>query len=126
MLFLVIQDYLKKDLDYKSGQVKPEHVLFKWPEGKTLHEAFKGSKHTLQLSLYCLLFEKNYNCKPDEASILSLVTSTGYTQKLRKEGGSISEMPALFEQLLEETINEIYDLSVPFEHDDDAKYCNYC
>jgi len=113
-------------LDYKSGQVKPEHVLFKWPEGKTLREAFKGSKHTLQLSLYCLLFEKNYNCKPDEASILSLVTSTGYTQKLRKEGGSISEMPALFEQLLEETINEIYDLSVPFEHDDDAKYCNYC
>lgn len=113
-------------LDYKSGQVKPEHVLFKWPEEKSLSEAFKGSKHTLQLSLYCLLFEKNYHCQPAEASILSLVTSTGYTQKLSKVGGRIEEMPALFEQLLEETINEIYDLSVPFKHDEDANYCNYC
>ena len=38
----------------------------------------------------------------------------------------IEGMTLVFKDLVEELLNEIYNLDIHFEHDSDAKYCGYC
>jgi predicted RecB family nuclease len=110
-------------IDYKSGRVSDDDVKFKLlPEG--IKHSFLKTKHALQLSLYCLFFQKNYNCFPDEAIILSLVKSNHPFRLSYSEG--ISGMTELFKELTEILLNEIYNLDMAFEHDAEAKYCGYC
>jgi RecB family exonuclease len=110
-------------IDYKSGKVKDEDVKFKVLE-EGLKQLFKKTKHALQLTLYCLFFKEKYNCFPDQAIIMSLVKSDKLFVLNYEE--EIEGMTLVFKDLVEELLNEIYNLDIHFEHDSDAKYCGYC
>ena len=110
-------------IDYKSGKVKDEDVKFKVLE-EGLKQSFKKTKHALQLTLYCLFFKEKYNCFPDQAIIMSLVKSDKLFVLNYEE--EIEGMTLVFKDLVEELLNEIYNLDIHFEHDSDAKYCGYC
>ncbi len=110
-------------IDYKSGKVKDDDVKFNLLENG-LKQSFKKTKHALQLTLYCLFFKEKYNCFPDQAIIMSMVKSDKlFVLSYEKE---IDGLAIIYRELVEELLNEIYDLEVPFEHDSDAKYCGYC
>lgn len=110
-------------IDYKSGKVNDDDVKFNLLEDG-LKQSFKKTKHALQLTLYCLFFKEKYNCFPDQAIIMSLVKSDKlFVLSYEKE---IEGMTHVFKDLVEELLNEIYNLDVHFEHDSDAKYCGYC
>lgn len=110
-------------IDYKSGKVKDDDVKFNLLE-EGLKQSFKKTKHALQLTLYCLFFKEKYNCFPDQAIIMSLVKSDKlFILNYEKE---IEGMTHVFKDLVEELLNEIYNLDVHFEHDSEAKYCGYC
>ena len=110
-------------IDYKSGKVKDEDVKFKVLEDG-LKQSFKKTKHALQLTLYCLFFKEKYNCFPDQAIIMSLVKSDKLFVLNYEE--EIEGMTLVFKDLVEELLNEIYNLDIHFEHDSEAKYCGYC
>lgn len=110
-------------IDYKSGKVKDEDVKFKVLE-EGLKQSFKKTKHALQLTLYCLFFKEKYNCFPDQAIIMSLVKSDKLFVLNYEE--EIEGMTLVFKDLVEELLNEIYNLDIHFEHDSEAKYCGYC
>lgn len=110
-------------IDYKSGKVNDDDVKFNLLEDG-LKQSFKKTKHALQLTLYCLFFKEKYSCFPDQAIIMSLVKSDKlFVLSYEKE---IEGMTHVFKDLVEELLNEIYNLDVHFEHDSDAKYCGYC
>jgi hypothetical protein len=110
-------------IDYKSGKVKDDDVKFKLLE-EGLKQSFLKTKHALQLTLYCLFFKEKYNFFPDQAIIMSLVKSEKLFLLEYQHG--IEGMSMVFKDLVEELLNEIYNLDVHFEHDTDAKYCGYC
>jgi len=112
-------------LDYKTGKIDPKDLAFNLkPAG--IKTSFSEAKHTLQLTLYCLLFKEKYKLEANEACVFSLITSKGYTQELTNKNGTKEELQAVFLELLQEVITETYDLELPFIHNDSAKYCNYC
>lgn len=112
-------------LDYKTGKIEPKDLVFNLkPTG--IKASFSEAKHTLQLTLYCLLFKEKYKLEANEACVFSLITSKGYTQELTNKNGTKEELQEIFLELLQEVISETYDLDLPFIHDDGAKYCNYC
>ena len=112
-------------LDYKTGKIEPKDLAFNLkPAG--IKASFSEAKHTLQLTLYCLLFKEKYKLEANEACVFSLITSKGYTQELTNKNGTKEELQEIFLELLQEVISETYDLGRPFIHDDVAKYCNYC
>ena len=110
-------------IDYKSGKVNDDDVRFKLLDDG-LKQSFLKTKHALQLTLYCLFFKEKYNCFPDQAIIISLVKS----EKLfvLNYEHDIEGMTIVFQELVEELLNEIYNLEVNFEHNSEAKYCGYC
>ena len=112
-------------LDYKTGKIEPKDLAFNLkPAG--IKASFSEAKHTLQLTLYCLLFKEKYKLEANEACVFSLITSKGYTQELTNKNGTKEELQEIFLELLQEVISETYDFGRPFIHDDVAKYCNYC
>ena len=112
-------------LDYKTGKTESKHVDFNLkPSG--VKESFASAKHTLQLTLYCLLFKQKYNVDAHEASILSLITTKGHIYPLHYKGEAKEDLQALFVELLQEVITELYDLGAPFIHNESSKYCSYC
>jgi ATP-dependent helicase/nuclease subunit B len=110
-------------IDYKSGKVKDEDVKFNLLE-EGLKQSFRKTKHALQLTLYCLFFKEKYNCFPGQAIIMSFVKNDKlFVLNYEKD---IEGMAHVFKDLVEELLNEIYNLDIHFEHDSDAKYCGYC
>jgi RecB family exonuclease len=110
-------------IDYKSGKVKDEDVKFKLVEDG-LKQSFLKTKHALQLTLYCLFFKEKYNCFPDHAIIMSLVKPEKLFVLDYEKG--IEGMTEVFQKLVEELLNEIYNMDINFEHNAEAKYCGYC
>lgn len=110
-------------IDYKSGKVKDDDVKFNLLE-EGLKPSFLKTKHALQLTLYCLFFKEKYNCFPDQAIIMSLVKSDKLFSLNYEKG--IEGMTSIFADLVEELLDEIYNLDIYFEHNTDAKYCGYC
>jgi predicted RecB family nuclease len=112
-------------LDYKTGKAESKHVDFNLkPSG--VKESFASAKHTLQLTLYCLLFKEKYKIDAHEAAILSLITTKGHIYPLQYKGEPKEELQALLVELLQEVITELYDLESPFIHNESSKYCSYC
>jgi hypothetical protein len=88
--------------------------------------SFTSCKHSVQLALYCLFFKDSFGNFPQKAMIYSLTDVYQLDHKLNFAGKSIGELCELFEQFLEEVINEIFNQSIAMEHNTDALYCNYC
>ena len=111
-------------VDYKSGLVKSEHVVYKRkPE---LVQSFKSCKHALQLATYAFLFNENYNHPPAEMGIYAIQRKTNAFFPLVYEGITPVEFMHDFQGLIQEIFSEIYDDTIPFSHHTDATYCNYC
>ena len=83
----------------------------------------KGHKKTV--GRFCLAeFIVWINGSTDVPFIISLVKS----EKLfvLNYEHNIEGMTLVFQELVEELLNEIYNLEVNFEHNSEAKYCGYC
>ena len=112
-------------IDYKTGKVTDKDVEFKVSEDG-IKASFASSKHSLQLALYSIFFKEKYKVLPDIAAIYSLVNLTKPFELKFKNKNGLEDFPELFKELVEEVISEIYDLDVPFEHNSNSKYCNFC
>ncbi len=114
-------------IDYKSGKVKEDDVVVK-KINEDLIKTFSGTKHALQLALYCYLYRENYGELPAEASIYSLINIKDGTFPLSSKTSSVEELINLFPDFVAQLCVQIYDKELPFTHDTKAQfnYCLYC
>ena len=114
-------------IDYKSGKVKEDDVIIK-KINEDLIKTFGGTKHALQLALYCYLYRENYGELPAEASIYSLINIKDGTFPLSSKTSTVEEVINLFPDLVAQLCEQIYDKELPFSHDTKAQfnYCLYC
>ena len=111
-------------IDYKTGNVSPEHVTFKHKADRL--DSFKGCKHALQLAVYAFLFHENYGFYPKTIGIYALQKKQNAFFPLNIYDLSPHEFIEEFKILSEDVLNEIFDLNKPFIHSEEAKYCSYC
>ena len=111
-------------IDYKTGKVKKEEVVYQ-TSNKGLIPSFLKCKHAFQLSLYCLFFKDQYGVLPDEAKITSLI-NVKEDFNLTFKDGELSDMMPVLHELLSEVLDQLTDVELPFEHNPDADYCQYC
>ena len=111
-------------IDYKSGNVKSQDVKFVEKENTML--TFSKCKHAVQLAMYALFLKENHGYYPDEASIFSLTDVNQLSYLLSSNSHSIEDICNLFKEFLEQLLEEIFDSEQSFEHNEEAKYCNYC
>jgi RecB family exonuclease len=114
-------------IDYKSGKVKEDDVVVK-KINEDLIKTFGGTKHALQLALYCYLYRENYGELPAEASIYSLINIKDGTFPLSSKTSTVEELINLFPDFVAQLCEQIYDKELPFTHDMKAQfnYCLYC
>ena len=112
-------------IDYKSGKVKDGDVKFKIKDND-LTKAFTTCKHAVQLALYSLFFKHSFGSYPDEAIIYALTDVSKIDYKLSYSKHNLGDICELFESFVTEVINEVFDDSSCIEHNEKAKYCNYC
>ena len=114
-------------IDYKSGKVKEDDVIIK-KINEDLIKTFGGTKHALQLALYCYLYRENYGELPSEASIYSLINIKDGTFPLSSKTSTVEEVINLFPDFVAQLCEQIYDKELPFTHDTKAQfnYCLYC
>jgi ATP-dependent helicase/nuclease subunit B len=116
-------------IDYKSGKVKKEDTsTVKKVDLEKVIQGCLGKKHVLQLIMYCYLFKVNLGELPREASIISFINIQDGVLPLETGDMALAEVVDLFPSILEAIINQIYDVEVPFLHDDSKQfsYCAYC
>ena len=111
-------------IDYKSGNVRAQDVKFIEKENTVL--TFSKCKHAVQLAMYALFLKESQGCFPAETSIFSLTDVKQLSYPLHSNSHNIEEICTLFKEFLAEVIGEIFDIESSFEHNTDAKYCNYC
>jgi ATP-dependent helicase/nuclease subunit B len=113
-------------IDYKSGFVKSEHVIFKPDPSGDAKKAFLATKHALQLAIYALLFEKKFGFLPHDTSVYSLVNIQEGLFTLESKSLSLKEIVNLLPELLQQIITELYDTGELIQHNSDSKYCQFC
>ena len=129
-------DGVHRIIDYKSGSVSEEKVkLKKTANQESYEEAIltdrrKGNpqqKHVLQLLIYCYLYYRETGVLTDRAGIFSFrsIKESPHFLKL-PDDMTKEDIPEFLEKMLKETISDMLDQSVPFEHNKDSKYCAYC
>lgn len=123
-------------VDYKSGTVRPTDL-------KSIEEVFdvnnilkKHSDYCLQAILYSIIESENdktYNPEQKPVSpALLFIQSLGkkdYSPVLRIGGEEITDVQRYkedFENLLKQTISEIYEPKVPFTPTSEIKFCQMC
>lgn len=111
-------------VDYKSGKVKAEDV--EYAQKEEVRKSFLACKHALQLAVYTYLFEHNYGFLPAEQGIYALQKSKNAFFPLRLKELNEATFMSDFRELIENVLEEMYDLDKPFEHQSTAKYCSYC
>ena len=112
-------------IDYKSGKVDEGDVKFNLKKND-LGAAFANCKHAVQLALYSLFFKDSFGKYPDEAIIYSLTDVSKLDYKLNFPKHNLPDICVHFEVYIAEVINEIFDSKFSIEHNEKAKYCNYC
>ncbi len=111
-------------IDYKSGKVKDKDVKM-----LAKNDAFTNltePKHALQLSLYTLLFKEKFGVLPKEARIESLINHADDFALNMDKQTDLSHIPQLFEDGLAVLVGHLLDPNLPFEHDIEAEYCQFC
>ncbi|MBM3916656.1 MAG: hypothetical protein FJ349_03470 [Sphingomonadales bacterium] len=111
-------------IDYKSGKVKDEDVKM-----SAKHDAFTNltkPKHVMQLCLYTLFFEAQYGQLPAEARIESLINVSEDFALSYDKNTDLSMIPKLFEDGMQALVAQLMDTEIPFSHNPEAKYCQFC
>lgn len=120
------EDDRMRVIDYKSGFVKSEHVIFKPDTNGDVKKSFMDTKHALQLAIYALLFEKKFGFLPHDTAVYSLVNIQEGLFTLNSKSLSLKEIVNLLPELLQQIIIELYESEEPIEHNSDHKYCQFC
>ena len=116
-------------IDYKSGKVNPGDVQMKeLREGMDLVKYFGDTKHALQLSLYNYLYLKNFHILPYQAGIYSLINISEGIFPFEGKNKTNEELVQVFQEFIEQLVNEIYNTEVPFAHKKTGmkSWCLYC
>jgi len=116
-------------IDYKSGKVREDDVKLREPKNEfDLRKYFSGTKHALQLMMYCFLYQQKFGKLPSEASIYSLVNISEGTFPLNTQSRSLEEVMDLYKEFIQLLFEEIYNPEIPFTHDSTPQnnYCLYC
>lgn len=122
----------KEIIDYKSGKCDSKKTEIKKPSSKQepvdkLYSYLGKYNFVLQLMIYKMLFYYKYNEHPKNAGIISLINLGDSPFMLNSELGlNDDELLAAFEECISRIVNDIYNKELPFEHNPDAKYCQYC
>ena len=115
----------KKIIDYKTGSIVEKELKI-----ETVEDIFDG-EHTkaLQLMLYAYLYYRKNGTTDTEAEIVSLrKISQNYKLEINKSHTITQDIILEFEQLLKNTMEEIFNPQEAFtqtENQDHCKYCNY-
>lgn len=114
-------------IDYKTGKVAEDEVKIAL-NSEDLLNSFAKPKHGVQLSMYSYLYRSAFNQLPDEVALHSLIKLKDGIFSLRgKKEETLEEITDAFPQFIEQLLNEMYDVSIPFEHEKAwASYCLYC
>ena len=113
-------------IDYKSGYVKEEQVVFKMDKTGDVKKSFLGTTHALQLAFYGLLFEKKFGFIPHNTAIYSLVNIQDGLFNLKSDSLSLKEIINLLPELIQQLMTELYDGDQLIEHSSENKYCQFC
>jgi len=113
-------------IDYKSGYVKEEQVVFKMDKTGDVKKSFLGTTHALQLAFYGLLFEKKFGFIPHNTAIYSLVNTQDGLFNLKSDSLSLKEIINLLPELIQQLMTELYDGDQLIEHSSENKYCQFC
>lgn len=116
-------------IDYKTGTVDPAELKI---ESAEISGFSRLKPKAVQLLVYALLFRH-----PQPSSPKGNLISSGIVSIKKMSGGfmplSISgietigqDQLVIFENELGKIIEKMYDLSIPFEHSADSKYCDFC
>ncbi len=113
-------------IDYKTGAVKPENVRATSISSLFANKSFK--EKVFQLLVYDFLMgtdEKSIN--DSTAGIISTkAISSGLMELAINKIKPTDEDREEFKTEVKRILSEIFDPEVPFEHNENALYCNYC
>lgn len=113
-------------IDYKTGKVNSTDVQFLIRGDDRVKRSLFERKHILQLVQYAYMYSSNENRLP-EPSIISFISGGFKPFTLNTRGLDLKEIVEEFPSYLEELLQEIYDDSIPFEHQEQHySYCKYC
>lgn len=113
-------------IDYKTGVVKPEDVKATSIESLFANKSFK--EKVFQLLVYDFLMETEKNPTDDSTSgiISTKAISNGLMELAINKQKPNQEIREEFKIEVARILSEIFDTEVPFEHNENAKYCTYC
>ncbi|MCT4580390.1 MAG: PD-(D/E)XK nuclease family protein [Flavobacteriales bacterium] len=114
-------------IDYKTGFIEQKNVSKQFDSLLTHQDSSKAN----QLMFYAYLYYKNFGKTNLTSGIFSLRNLNAGLLELKLKDGRTSldfdtEIFDAYEKHLVEKIREIYDTSIPFTHNIDAKYCMIC
>jgi len=118
------EDGKMRVIDYKSGMVNLKHVTFEPSEN--IKDSFTKASHSVQLSLYSLMFLSRFGFLPNETAVFSLVNVDEGLFKLQSKKLTLNEIVDLLPNLVQQIIDDMYNPELTIEHDSDAKYCQFC
>jgi ATP-dependent helicase/nuclease subunit B len=114
-------------IDYKTGVVKPAEINV-----KAISEVIEPNKKNkaFQVLMYAFIYAQNNELDNIElqTGIISFrkLSSHFMAFKQDKEVSITNEVLEDFKQALNELLANMLDVSQPFEHNHDAKYCKFC
>ncbi|MEN8811556.1 MAG: PD-(D/E)XK nuclease family protein [Flavobacteriales bacterium] len=113
-------------IDYKTGAVKPEDVRATSISSLFANKSFKGK--VFQLLVYDFLMETESKTINNSTSgiISTKAISSGLMGLEINRMKPTDEVREEFKIEVARILTEIFDLDVPFEHNENALYCNYC
>ena len=113
-------------IDYKTGAVKPEDVIATSIPSLFANKSFKGK--VFQLLVYDFLMETESKTINNSTSgiISTKAISSGLMGLEINRMKPTDEVREEFKMEVARILTEIFDLDVPFEHNENALYCNYC
>ncbi|MCO5260210.1 MAG: PD-(D/E)XK nuclease family protein [Crocinitomicaceae bacterium] len=113
-------------VDYKSGGSKEEKRKLTTSKNEPdwrVH--FSKASHLSQLLMYCYLYYHIEKVMPSQAGIFSMRAIKSGLLEMNLQHQTIEEMIAVYPTWLQELFEELYDTSIPFEHDAN-KFMNFC
>lgn len=114
-------------IDYKTGKVAADEVKVNLASADYL-SAFSKPKHGVQMTMYSYLYRSEFNFLPSEVALYSMIKLKDGIFSLN--GGdkcTLEEITDSFPLFLESLLAEMYDVSIPFEHEKAwTSYCLYC
>jgi ATP-dependent exoDNAse (exonuclease V) beta subunit len=114
-------------IDYKTGKVAIDEVKINLSTDDFL-AAYSKPKHGVQMAMYSYLYRSAFNSLPGEVALYSFIKLKDGFFALNGGGKStLEKITDSFPLFLEQLLNEMYDVSIPFEHEKIwNSYCLYC